>query len=58
MNRIICLIFFAAGALYIAKDLVEYYSIQHELHETMLVPVLLLGILGHFAFKPAKREAP
>lgn len=55
VNRIVCQIFFAAGALFIGKDLAEYYSIQHVFHETMLVPILLLGILGHFAFKPAPK---
>jgi hypothetical protein len=57
MNRIICMAFFAVGALLIGKDLAEYYSIQRTFHDTMLVPILLLGILGYFAFKPVPKVA-
>lgn len=53
MNRLVALAFFAVGAALIGHDLLEYYQVQRGFHHEMLIPILLLGILGYFAF-PAK----
>lgn len=55
MNRIIFLTFFITGVLYVGYDLVEYYVIQRQFHDTMLVPLLLLANMAFLAFKPAPR---
>lgn len=55
MNRVICLIFFIVGALYVSFELATYYEIQRRFNDAMLIPLLLLGNLAYLAFKPAPR---
>jgi hypothetical protein len=57
MNRIICLVFFFVGLILMAADLYEYYRIQHQFQDSSLVPIILLGILAHFAFAPPAKPA-
>ena len=54
MNQVVCIIFFIVGAFLPGADLLEYYRIQREFQDSSLVPILLLGILAHFAFAPRK----
>lgn len=51
MNNILSKIFFAACAVLLVMDIAEYWRVQHEFPDGRVVPLLLLGILGHFAFE-------
>lgn len=51
MNNLLSKAFFVVCAFLVVKDLAAYVQIQHEFQPSSLVPLLLLGILGHFAFE-------
>lgn len=57
MKNLVTKIFFAVSAFLVAKDLWTYWSIQHEFQTSSIIPIILLGILAHFAFERSGPKA-
>jgi hypothetical protein len=51
MKNVITKAFFAVSAFLVAQDFWVYWSIQHKFQDRAIIPIILLGILAHFAFE-------